>query len=68
LGRNTRLVSTVAGTSAPDRDGRSTETVMTTLVTAVRLVVTASAPSRKLSRPEVETSPWPTTRVVGVPV
>jgi hypothetical protein len=46
LGRNTRLVSTVAGTSVPDRDGRSTETVTTTLVIAVRLVVTASALSR----------------------
>jgi hypothetical protein len=39
LGRNTRLVSTVAGTSVPDRDGRSTETVTTTLATAVREAV-----------------------------
>jgi hypothetical protein len=46
LGRNTRLVSTVAGTSVPDRDGRSTETVTTTLVIAVRVLVVLSALSR----------------------
>ena len=41
-------------------------TVMTTLVTVVRLVVAASELSRKLNRPEVATSPRPTIRVAGV--